>query len=72
MRRQRRYVAADALDRLADCRCAGCGQVDTSAIREDWWRRHADDGLGTDAVDCQSAAVGDVGPGRTGGVSQVV
>jgi len=72
MRRQRRYVAADAIDRLADCCCAGCGQVDTNAIREDWWRRHADDCLGTDAVDRQSAAVDDVGPGRAGVVSPVV
>jgi len=70
--RRLRYIATDAPEKLADCRCAGCGHIDTPAIREDWWRRNTDDSLGTDAVDGQSAAVDDVGPGRTGAVSHKV
>jgi len=25
--------------------CSGCGQVDTPATAEDWWRRHGDSGV---------------------------
>jgi hypothetical protein len=43
--RRRYYIAAKALEKLADCPCAGRGQIDTPAIREQWWRRHRDDDL---------------------------
>jgi hypothetical protein len=46
--RRLRYIAADAPEKLADCRCAGCGHIDTPAIREDWWRRNTDDALAPD------------------------
>src|SRR5713101_1202314 len=35
----------DALRKLADCPCTSCGHVDMPAIREDRWRRNADDAL---------------------------
>ena len=39
-RYSRRYVALDALEKIA--RCPGCGFVDTPAKREAWWQRFAD------------------------------